>query len=80
VSLDNGDDGSLLDGRGSLETVGVDTSEELRLELHVVEADGRDEEGGREELALAEERLDRGDNGEVLLVDTEGREKQREGE
>lgn len=38
---DDGHDSSLLNGRGSLETVSVDTSEELGLELHVVEADER---------------------------------------
>lgn len=38
VSLDDGDDGSLLNGRRSLETVGVDSSKKLGLKLHVVEA------------------------------------------
>jgi hypothetical protein len=38
TSSDDGHDSSLLDGRGSLETVGVDTSEEVGLQLHVVEA------------------------------------------
>ena len=37
ILLDDGDDGTSLDGRGTLETVGVDTTEELVLELHVVE-------------------------------------------
>lgn len=37
VALDDGHDGTSLDGGGSLETVGVDTSEELRSKLHVVE-------------------------------------------
>lgn len=36
---DDGHNGSLLDGGGSLETVGVDTSEELGLQVHVVEAE-----------------------------------------
>lgn len=40
VALDDGDDGALLDSRGALETVGVDTAEEVGLELHVVEARG----------------------------------------
>lgn len=35
---DDGHDSSLLDGGGSLETVGVNTSEEVTLQLHVVEA------------------------------------------
>lgn len=35
---DDGHDGSLLDSGRSLETVSVDTSEEVGLELHVVEA------------------------------------------
>lgn len=35
---DDGHDGSLLDSRGSLETVGVDASEQVTLQLHVVEA------------------------------------------
>lgn len=38
VSLNDGDDGSLLDSGRSLETVGVNSSEKLGLELHVVEA------------------------------------------
>jgi hypothetical protein len=38
TTSNNGHDSSLLDSRGSLETVGVDTSEEVRLQLHVVEA------------------------------------------
>jgi len=40
TSSDDGHDSSLLDGRGSLETVGVDTSEEVGLQLHVVEVVG----------------------------------------
>lgn len=35
---DDGHDSSLLDSRRSLETVGVNTSEEITLQLHVVEA------------------------------------------
>lgn len=35
--LDGGDDGLLLDGGRALETVGVDATEELLLEGHVVE-------------------------------------------
>lgn len=38
MSLDDRDDGSLLDSRRSLKTVGVDSSEELGLKVHVVEA------------------------------------------
>jgi len=36
-TLDNGHDGTLLDGRRALETVGVDAAEELRLEVHLIE-------------------------------------------
>jgi hypothetical protein len=36
-TLDDGHDGALLDGRGALETVGVDSTEELSLQCHVVE-------------------------------------------
>ena len=36
-TLDDGHDGALLDGRGALETVGVDSTEELGLQRHVVE-------------------------------------------
>lgn len=35
---DDGHDSSLLDSGGSLETVGVNTSEQVRLQLHVIEA------------------------------------------
>jgi hypothetical protein len=35
---DDGHDSSLLDSRRSLETVGVNTSEEITLQLHVIEA------------------------------------------
>lgn len=38
TSGDDGHNSTFLDGRGTLETVSVDTSEELGLELHVVEA------------------------------------------
>ena len=37
MSLNDGDDGSLLDSRRSLESVSVNSSEKLGLELHVVE-------------------------------------------
>jgi hypothetical protein len=37
LTLDNGHDGALLDGRGTLETIGVDSTEELGLKVHVVE-------------------------------------------
>lgn len=37
LTLDDGHDGALLDSRGALETVGVDTTEELGLEVHGVE-------------------------------------------
>jgi hypothetical protein len=40
LTLDDGHDGALLDSRGTLETVGVDTTEELSLEVHVVEGVG----------------------------------------
>eukprot|EP01084_Bolivina_argentea_P016196 30324_1 len=38
ATLDHGDDGTLLDGRGLLETVGVDTTEEHGVQGHVIEA------------------------------------------
>lgn len=41
-SSDDGHNSSLLDGRRSLETVSVDTSEEVALQLHVVKADSLD--------------------------------------
>ena len=37
LTLDDGHDGALLDGRRALETVGVDTTEELSLQVHGVE-------------------------------------------
>ena len=37
VALDAGHDGALLDSRGLLKTVGVDASEQLLAEFHVVE-------------------------------------------
>ena len=40
LTLDDGHDGTLLDGGGALETVGVDSTEELRLQVHVVEGVG----------------------------------------
>jgi hypothetical protein len=40
LTLDNGHDGALLDGRGALEAVGVDTSQELSLEVHAIERVG----------------------------------------
>jgi hypothetical protein len=40
LTLDDGHDGALLDGGGALETVGVDSTEELRLEVHRVERVG----------------------------------------
>lgn len=39
-TLDDGHDGALLDGRRALETVGVDTAQELGLQVHVVEGLG----------------------------------------
>jgi hypothetical protein len=41
LTLDNGHDGALLDGGRALETVGVDSAEELSLEVHCVEGVGR---------------------------------------
>ena len=40
LTLDDWHDGALLDGRRALETVGVDSTEELRLEVHRIEAVG----------------------------------------
>jgi hypothetical protein len=40
LTLDDGHDGALLDGRRALETVGVNTTEELSLQVHVVEGVG----------------------------------------
>ena len=40
LTLDDGHDGALLDGRRALETVGVDSAEELGLQGHVVEGVG----------------------------------------
>ena len=40
LTLDDGHDGALLDSRRALETVGVDTAEELSLQVHVVEGVG----------------------------------------
>ena len=40
LTLDNGHDGALLDGRGALEAVGVDTSQELGLQVHSVKRVG----------------------------------------
>lgn len=40
LTLDDGDDGALLDGGGALETVGVDSTEELSLEVHGIERVG----------------------------------------
>jgi len=37
LALGEGEDGSLLDGRGLLETVGIDTSEEILTEVHAIE-------------------------------------------
>lgn len=39
TSSDDGHDSSLLDGRGSLETICVDSSEKVTFELHVVKAE-----------------------------------------
>jgi hypothetical protein len=41
TASDDGHDSSLLDGGRSLETVGVNTSEKVTLQLHVIEADKR---------------------------------------
>ena len=40
LTLDDGHDGTLLDSRRALETVGVDTTEELSLQVHVIEGVG----------------------------------------
>jgi hypothetical protein len=40
VALDDGHDGALLDSRGALETVGVDTTEKLGLQVHRIEGVG----------------------------------------
>lgn len=40
LTLDDGDDGALLDGGRALETVGVDSTEELSLEVHGIERVG----------------------------------------
>jgi hypothetical protein len=37
LTLDDGHDGPLLDSRWSLETIGVDSTEKLCLEVHRVE-------------------------------------------
>ena len=37
LTLDDWHDGALLDSRWALETVGVDTTEELGLEVHGIE-------------------------------------------
>jgi hypothetical protein len=40
LTLDDGHDGALLDGGRALETVGVDSAEELGLQVHRVEGVG----------------------------------------
>ena len=40
AALNHGHDGALLDGRRTLETVGVDSTEELALEVHRIEGVG----------------------------------------
>jgi hypothetical protein len=40
LTLDDGHDGALLDSRRALETVGVDSTEELGLQVHRVERVG----------------------------------------
>jgi hypothetical protein len=40
VALDDGHDGALLNSRGALETVGVDTTEKLGLQVHRIEGVG----------------------------------------
>ena len=40
LTLDDGHDGALLDGRRALETIGVDSTEELSLQVHVIERVG----------------------------------------
>ena len=40
LTVDDGHDGTLLDGGGTLETVGVDSAKELGLEVHGVERVG----------------------------------------
>jgi hypothetical protein len=39
-TLDDGHDGALLDSRRALEAIGVDTTEELGLEVHGIERVG----------------------------------------
>jgi hypothetical protein len=41
LTLDDGHDSALLDGRRALETVGVDSTEELGLQVHRIERVGR---------------------------------------
>ena len=40
LTFDHGHDGALLDGRRPLEAVGVDSTQELALEVHGIEAVG----------------------------------------
>lgn len=40
LTLDDGHDGTLLDSRGALETVGIDAAKQLSLQVHVVEGVG----------------------------------------
>lgn len=40
LTLDDGHDGALLDGRRALETVGVDSTEQLGLQVHRIEGVG----------------------------------------
>jgi hypothetical protein len=53
VTLDEGKNGALLDGRGLLESIGVDSTEELLLEAHGVEAFDAGIVVGLDEGALA---------------------------
>ena len=41
LTLDDGHDGALLDSRRALETIGVNTTKELGLQVHRVEGVGR---------------------------------------
>ena len=41
LTLDDGHDGALLDSRRALETIGVDTTKELGLQVHRVKGVGR---------------------------------------
>lgn len=52
ATLDDGPDGSLLDGGGLLEAISVDSSEEIVLDSHLVEAQNRLDPLRRNEVEL----------------------------